>query len=249
MMGEGEFTVIDLDAPKNATPEQYEDFEKRATDIIQMFNSYTERSNSGKGYHIFIRATKALGSRCKESALGYEVYNHSRYLIVTGEHLPHTPCEIMPRQAELEQFIESVFPREVTQKRSFSVSTGGEIGTIEKVLDIWEFAKNGQAALMAYHEPSQSSEDDMRLISHLAFYLPDEEVLYDAFRSSPAFREDQIARRGGEERYKRWCISQNIRRAINNLESRFDWSEDEKETDEMKRLAEQIKKRYSQSNG
>ena len=223
MMGEGRFVVIDLDAPKGADADALARFEERAQKIIAAFNSYTERSNSGKGYHIFIEAKKDPETRCKETALGYEVYNHSRYLIVTGDHVAGTPPTIEPRQERLDQFMEAVFPRAVapTPKKQKKLSNGR--GTIEDILEIWQHAKNGAAALNAYHSPSCSSEDDMRLISFLSFYLPDETDLYIAFRNSPAFRETEVTRRGGEERYRKWCMSQNIKRALSNLGETYDW--------------------------
>ncbi len=52
-----------------------------AQKIIDQFNSYTEYSPSGTGIHIIIKAKKP-GKRCKKGDI--EIYDHHRYLTITG---------------------------------------------------------------------------------------------------------------------------------------------------------------------
>ena len=54
-----------------------------ALKIIDDFNSYTELSQSGTGFHIIIRGQKPTGSGCKKGDI--ECYDKGRYFICTGE--------------------------------------------------------------------------------------------------------------------------------------------------------------------
>lgn len=57
-----------------------------AQEIVNKFNSYTERSQSGKGLHILIRGVKP-GPRCRKAKYphGIEIYSHSRQCCLTGD--------------------------------------------------------------------------------------------------------------------------------------------------------------------
>jgi putative DNA primase/helicase len=54
-----------------------------AIKIIRHFNSYTELSQSGTGFHILIKGQKPAGSGCKQGWL--ECYDRNRYFICTGK--------------------------------------------------------------------------------------------------------------------------------------------------------------------
>jgi primase-polymerase (primpol)-like protein len=57
-----------------------------AVGIVKRFNSYTERSQSGKGLHILIKATKP-GTKCRtaRSPHDVEIYDHARQCCLTGD--------------------------------------------------------------------------------------------------------------------------------------------------------------------
>jgi primase-polymerase (primpol)-like protein len=74
------FCGIDLDDCRN--PETG-DVAPWAIKIIKHFNSYTELSQSGTGFHIIIKGQKPAGSGCRSG--GIECYDRSRYFICTGE--------------------------------------------------------------------------------------------------------------------------------------------------------------------
>lgn len=54
-----------------------------AADILGKCASYTERSRSGRGFHVLIRGT--LPFKGKNNLKGVEIYKASRYFIMTGE--------------------------------------------------------------------------------------------------------------------------------------------------------------------
>lgn len=60
--------------------------EQWALDIVKKFNSYTERSQSGKGLHILIKGKKPR-NRCRTTKYPHkiEMYSHSRQCCLTGD--------------------------------------------------------------------------------------------------------------------------------------------------------------------
>ena len=55
-----------------------------ALEIIEQFNSYTERSQSGNGLHILIRGKKPI-KRCRKHGSLYEIYDCLRPCYLTGD--------------------------------------------------------------------------------------------------------------------------------------------------------------------
>jgi primase-polymerase (primpol)-like protein len=74
-----------LNVKETTTPGQLERFWK----IVQAFDSYTERSRSGKGLHIWIRGKVGMG--CRRD--GVEVYSQQRFIICTGDAVLNKPVE------------------------------------------------------------------------------------------------------------------------------------------------------------
>jgi hypothetical protein len=59
-----------------------------ACDIIDVCQSYTEYSRSGRGFHIFIKGT--LPFKGKIDTKGIEIYKQARYFVVTGKPMIYT---------------------------------------------------------------------------------------------------------------------------------------------------------------
>lgn len=55
-----------------------------ALEIVKQFDSYTERSQSGNGLHILIKATKP-GERCRKAGSSFEIYDSLRPAYLTGD--------------------------------------------------------------------------------------------------------------------------------------------------------------------
>lgn len=89
------FTCIDLDVKDDTTQEQ----RQRHEDIVAAFDSYTERSLSGRGYHIWIKGNIGKGARRD----GVEVYSQERFIICTGDACADTP--ISERQHLLDELV------------------------------------------------------------------------------------------------------------------------------------------------
>ena len=72
------YCVIDLDVKVDTPEKQIKYFEA----VVARFNSYTERSTSGRGFHIWLKdAHNEPGVRCGAE----ELYTQERYMICTGD--------------------------------------------------------------------------------------------------------------------------------------------------------------------
>lgn len=82
------FTCIDLDVKDSTAPQVVEGYHNG----IRAFDSYTERSRSGKGFHIWIEGSIGKGRR-KD---GVEVYSQERFIICTGDVVSDKPIAARP---------------------------------------------------------------------------------------------------------------------------------------------------------
>ena len=97
------YTGIDLDGAYEAPGCLY----VWAQRIVDTMGSYAERSPSGTGVHIFVRATLAPGRRRQG---GVEVYDQGRFFTVTGEHLTGTPTTIEAAQRHVNELVSCMGP-------------------------------------------------------------------------------------------------------------------------------------------
>jgi len=105
-----------------------------AADIIGKCKSYTEKSKSGRGFHILLYGD--LPFKGKNNLKGVEIYKSSRYFIMTGDTLLYH--NIVESQEAINYIVEKYFPevRESESNRTLSnriytpiwVKTEGKIG-------------------------------------------------------------------------------------------------------------------------
>ena len=81
---------------------------------VAALDSYTERSQSGKGIHVIVSAELPGGHGRKSAQRGIEVYDRGRFFVMTGDVWPNTPRTIQPRQAQVAQLLAEVFPAKAT---------------------------------------------------------------------------------------------------------------------------------------
>lgn len=89
------FTCIDLDVKSNTPPEHIKRFDR----VASAFDSYTERSRSGLGLHIWVEGKIGRGRKRD----GVEVYSQERFIICTGN--THIDKPIAKRQELLETLV------------------------------------------------------------------------------------------------------------------------------------------------
>jgi hypothetical protein len=107
-----------------------------AADIIGTCKSYTERSQSGRGFHILLKGN--LHFKGKNNLAGVEIYKTSRYFIMTGDISLYNTIE--ENQAAIDYVVQKYFPE--TRQEKDAVEYGGRIYS-----PIWEMPENNRIKL------------------------------------------------------------------------------------------------------
>lgn len=179
------YTGIDIDDKEENPASEAE----RAAHIkiLEAFESYTERSVGGRGYHIIIRG-KIKGGRDRGHV---GVYSSSRYLTFSGDVVRAAP--IAEYQSLLEQLVREMPDGgvHVDLEEASSHLTDKELH--EMAMNAANGAKydelcRGDWAAMGY--PSQS-EADFALMSILAYYTRDNDQCRRLFRYSGLGRREK----------------------------------------------------------
>lgn len=107
-----------------------------AADILGQCHSYTERSRSGRGFHVLVRGD--LPFLGKNNRNGVEIYRAARYFIMTGDSLVFH--NIVDNQAAIAYVVATYFQEEVKEgKRSLLT---------QRVYNPeWELPKDGRVKL------------------------------------------------------------------------------------------------------
>lgn len=182
-------TCIDLDVKDDTTPEQLERFRR----ILYGFDTYSERSLSGRGVHIWCRGKVGKGLRRD----GVEVYSQERFIVCTGDLVFDRP--IVDRQ----DFLDAM----TTQMRALGTPSVElvEVPPLESDYDHWQRkagAVNGAKFLelwfgrwqaLGIGDGSQSCAD-LALIRMLCFNNPSNEQVRRMFRLSALGQRKKAAR-------------------------------------------------------
>lgn len=186
------YTFIDLDAPKDEHKKVlpldhplYVEHVKRVASWVKSMGSYSERSSSGHGIHIIVKAQLKAAMKLAST----ELYFTQRYAIFTGDVLePALP--IAERQAEVDQVVQGLKAGAYAKptKAAYSLTPPnpaadqpilnklGAAPNSASIKELWEGRWQGTY-------PSQS-EADFALLSHLAFYTSDDAQVVRLFRQS-----------------------------------------------------------------
>jgi putative DNA primase/helicase len=157
--------------------------------IIGTLDSYTERSVSGTGWHVVIRAS--LNGRGRHPA-GVGIFQTDRFFYFSGEHARGTPTTIEDRQAELDRVLEEFLPPKDEGMPSFPVQPV-DIDD-QELIDRAMGARNGadfqrlwNGDTGGYRSPSEA---DLALCNMLAFWTGRDPGRIDQlFRSSGLMRD------------------------------------------------------------
>jgi len=173
-----------------------------AQEIIRVLNSYTERSPSGTGFHIFVLGklpTSLEHHRLNIGSGRIEVYDGGRFFTMTGDHVEETPRTIERRQDELE-FIVHKWGLDLRDQPSFNgtVRKGyanaadlDDDALIEKALGAANGEKFGRLFVdgnISEYDGDDSSAD-LALVNLLAFWTNGDRLRVDRlFRRSRLMR-------------------------------------------------------------
>lgn len=177
---EDPYTGIDIDDKphKPATPEEKAVQEK----IVEAFDSYTERSPSGRGLHVIIKGVVSGPGRDRGSV---GVYSKGRYFTFTGEVV--NPAPIKENQELLDKLLSQMpAPTTVTLDNSYEDPDFDASDLHNMALNAsnghkWEKLSRGD---WQQDYPSQS-EADFAALSILSFYTRDNALVKKLFRMSP----------------------------------------------------------------
>jgi hypothetical protein len=185
-----------------------------AKSIVRMMNSWTEISQSGKGLHIFIRGKKPTdkSKATPRSFKSLEIYDHARYIALTGNHLQGTPLTIEHRQTGLNALYVLYFPeRESTPAQSFKPHHDSL--TDDEIIALCRKAQNAPKFVALYDNGDTSlyngdeSRADEALACMLAFYTKDAAQLERLMNASALARREKWRQR---EDYRRRTIQKAL---------------------------------------
>lgn len=201
------YTCIDLDVKdrdNEINPEKWTTQEQlnRFWSIVQAFDSYTEKSRSGKGLHIWVRGN--IGKGCRRD--GVEVYSQERFIICTGDIVVHKPVE--DRQELLGILVSEMAVNETNNTNELVEVEAAEADDI-----IWQ-----RAATAANNDkfiplcegrwqdlgfPSQS-EADLALMSMFCFYSKSNSQCRRLFRQTELGKREKAVK---NDRYLNYTLS------------------------------------------
>lgn len=166
-----------------------------AQKVIDDFDSYTERSQSGNGLHILIKGKKPI-KRCRKFGSPFEIYDCLRPCYLTGDVVDgHTM--IKARQEALGRLFNEIFTDEIRQANEpRKKATPGRLSlSDEQVIQRATLAKNGtefkllwDGSTLGYN--GDESAADMALMNMLAFWTGG-----DALQMERLFSASALGRR------------------------------------------------------
>lgn len=108
--------IVGIDIDEGFTPEG--NLSSLAADIIKRCGSYTERSKSGRGFHIFVKGD--IPFKGKNNLAGVEIYKDARFFIMTGDTILGFP-DIIQNQPALDDIVSKYFP-EIREAKTAAVT-------------------------------------------------------------------------------------------------------------------------------
>lgn len=175
-------------------------YSEEAKDIINTFNSYTEKSPSGTGIHILFRCENQLNFDTiskyykKNDKKGLEIYQgqiDNRYLTITGNKVKGEYITIEPEV--IQKFIDKYMKKEsiVKKEETYQKTTSDDSKTDEEYFEIG-LQKDSTLQTLWNETPSGSggteSQTDFSLLSKIAYWTNNNEsLMLRQFESSPYF--------------------------------------------------------------
>src|SRR5215203_241407 len=160
--------------------------EEEARPWIERFDSYTERSPSGEGFHIICKAKVPKGTNRDEG----ELYSSGRFFTMTGDVVRDKP--IREAQDAADEFYAFLRRHESEPSEAEERSATTPPMTDAEVVRLAENAKNGHDFSIVYRGGGSfksDSERDLSLASRLAFWTQDEAQIERIMRGSGCARE------------------------------------------------------------
>ena len=175
------FCCIDLDVKPDTAPDDRARFES----IIATMDSYTERSRSGLGWHVWVKAGIGTGRRRD----GVEVYSQERFMICTGD-VVH-PVPIAERQNVIDSMI-SQMARPAPEIDLTGPDTPDLAAAARAEADKGEMGRLWQGDWRGRYD--SKSEADLALVKFLLPLTASPRESWATFRLSALGQRDKAAR-------------------------------------------------------
>jgi putative DNA primase/helicase len=201
------YTFVDLD---HCIDDQ-NNIDSKAKKIINSLDSYTEFSVSGTGIHIFVKASKP-GARCKiHTSPDVEIYDHHRFVVMTGNIVPNCKATIEPAPNEIAALYHELFGEADKLDKDFKAAKpSGDMDSSTYVElsdpELIERARQSKSGtdfdkLFLHGDTSDYNNDDssadVALCNMLAFWCGRDPVRMDRlFRMSALYRAKWDEKRG-----------------------------------------------------
>jgi primase-polymerase (primpol)-like protein len=192
--------IVGVDLDWKAWPS--EGIPGEAVAIVGRLPSYAEYSPSGRGVHILLRGKlpPSVGhKRVLAPGVELEVYEHTRFFTVTGQHYQGSPQELRDCQAELESLCAELFTSAAAPPIP-TVVRQVDLGDSE-LLERMFAARNGREVKQLWDGDAgqyggDRSRADLALAGHLMFWCGG-----DTARADRLFRQSGLYRQKWDERH------------------------------------------------
>jgi hypothetical protein len=193
---EDPFFVVDLDG---VVDRESGEINASAAEIIHTMASYTEISCSGTGVHVVGIGTKPEFAGCKSMKLGFtaEVYDSSRFMVMTGQSIARMLDPETKKQDELEWLCQRLWIKhERFNSRPQAESRAADLED-EALLDRARNARTGAKFVRLFDQGDASefgsqSEADFALLNMLVFWTAGDPLrMADLFERSELYRRDK----------------------------------------------------------
>jgi primase-polymerase (primpol)-like protein len=194
--------------------------EEWAWEIIGCVRSYTEITPSGKGIRIFVRGSLPSSGRRRGNV---EIYDHSRFLTLTGQHLGAVPTQIENREQEIHDLHAKYFhtppvatnehPRQTVPPPVADLAEGDHALLLRahQARGVLEFADLYSGNIAGYRS---QSEADLALCNCLARCGGDATQIDRLFRRSALYRLKWDRRHSADGRtYGEMTIAKTLKQA------------------------------------
>lgn len=191
-------TCIDLDvkdkdnAPDNpekwTTPEQMSRFIK----IVDVFDTYTETSTSGKGVHLWLFGSVGVGAKRD----GVEVYSQERFMVCTGNAYKNIP---MARRDDLLNLLVDEVRASGGPEHNFQLVEVEATESDEVIYNRAATAANAEKFNALFvgnwqHDFPSQSEADLALMSMFTYYSKSNEQCKRLFRYSELGKREKAVK-------------------------------------------------------
>ena len=167
-----------------------------AAEIISRIDSYVELSHSEEGLHAIIRGKLPEGRNrgvIDDEGHKIEIYDHSRFISMTGWKLEGYPAEVKDHQALIEEL-----QGRIRVSKGFATERPEHLGESpsledEKIIKLGLNEKSGKFKRLYDGDTSEYNFDDsaadQALCNKIAFYTQKPDQIDSIFRSSALIRE------------------------------------------------------------